>query len=159
MFWTAISPRHLDSGPERQVENAALTETRQGWAPAEARSIPYVAGLCRDTLNFNQKHFEDGSHMRGMRKLIAVMLLAAVAGVGAPSVSADGPQESPGVRAIGPQESPGVIGGPQESPGGKGPQESPGVKGPQESPGVAGQKNSTGVLTTIFIYLATILKW
>ena len=97
--------------------------------------------------------------MRGMRKLIAVMLLPAVAGVGAPSVSADGPQESPGVRAIGPQESPGVIGGPQESPGGKGPQESPGVKGPQESPGVAGQKNSTGVLTTIFIYLATILKW
>jgi hypothetical protein len=44
--------------------------------------------------------------MRGLRKLIGIVLLAAVASMGVPSVSADGPQESPGV--VGPQESPGI---------------------------------------------------
>jgi hypothetical protein len=44
--------------------------------------------------------------MRGLRKLIGIVLLAAVTSLGVPAVSADGPQESPG-----------VVGGPQESPG------------------------------------------
>jgi hypothetical protein len=52
--------------------------------------------------------------MRSLRKLIGIVLLAAVASFGVPGVLADGPQESPGV--VGPQESPGVL-GPQESPG------------------------------------------
>jgi hypothetical protein len=52
--------------------------------------------------------------MRSLRKLIGIVLLAAVASIGVPAVLADGPQESPGV--VGPQESPGVF-GPQESPG------------------------------------------
>jgi hypothetical protein len=52
--------------------------------------------------------------MRGLRKLIGIVLLAAVASFGVPAVLADGPQESPGVA--GPQESPGAF-GPQESPG------------------------------------------
>lgn len=61
--------------------------------------------------------------MRRLRRLIGIVLLAAVASLGMPVVLADGPQESPGIT--GPQESPGVLG----------PQESPGVFGPQESPG------------------------
>lgn len=48
--------------------------------------------------------------MRKFRKLIGIVLLAAVASFGALA----GPQESPG--ALGPQESPGIT-GPQESPG------------------------------------------
>jgi hypothetical protein len=52
--------------------------------------------------------------MRSLRKLIGIVLLAAVASFGVPAVLADGPQESPGV--VGPQESPGAF-GPQESPG------------------------------------------
>jgi len=44
--------------------------------------------------------------MRGLRKLIGIVLLAAVASLGIPSVLADGPQESPGIT--GPQESPGI---------------------------------------------------
>lgn len=52
--------------------------------------------------------------MRSLRKLIGIVLLAAVASLGVPAVLADGPQESPGV--VGPQESPGAF-GPQESPG------------------------------------------
>jgi hypothetical protein len=52
--------------------------------------------------------------MRSLRKLIGIVLLAAVASLGVPAVMADGPQESPGIA--GPQESPGVV-GPQESPG------------------------------------------
>jgi hypothetical protein len=52
--------------------------------------------------------------MRSLRKLIGIVLLAAVASFGVPAVLADGPQESPGV--VGPQESPGAL-GPQESPG------------------------------------------
>jgi hypothetical protein len=52
--------------------------------------------------------------MRGLRKLVGIVLLASVASLGVPAVLADGPQESPGV--VGPQESPGAL-GPQESPG------------------------------------------
>lgn len=44
--------------------------------------------------------------MRGLRKWIGIVLLAAVASLGVPAVRADGPQESPGV--VGPQESPGI---------------------------------------------------
>jgi hypothetical protein len=44
--------------------------------------------------------------MRSLRKLIGIVLLAAVASFGVPAVLADGPQESPGV--VGPQESPGI---------------------------------------------------
>ena len=45
--------------------------------------------------------------MRGLRRLIGIVLLAAVASLGVPTVRADdGPQESPGV--VGPQESPGI---------------------------------------------------
>jgi hypothetical protein len=63
--------------------------------------------------------------MRKLRRLIGIVLLAAIAAFGAPVTFADGPQESPGITSEGPQESPGVTG----------PQESPGVTGPQESPG------------------------
>lgn len=70
--------------------------------------------------------------MGRLRRLIGIVLLAAVASIGIPTVLA-GPQESPGIA--GPQESPGIA-GPQESPGNKGPQESPGITGPQESPGL-----------------------
>jgi len=52
--------------------------------------------------------------MRSLRKLVGIVLLAAVASLGVPAVLAAGPQESPGV--VGPQESPGAV-GPQESPG------------------------------------------
>lgn len=65
--------------------------------------------------------------MRSLRKLIGIMLLAAIASVGVPVALADGPQESPGIT------------GPQESPGITGPQESPGVFGPQESPGLTAE--------------------
>jgi hypothetical protein len=65
--------------------------------------------------------------MRSLRKLIGIVLLAAVASVGVPAVMADGPQESPGIT---------------------GPQESPGVFGPQESPGIT---------TEIILYLASAL--
>jgi hypothetical protein len=75
--------------------------------------------------------------MRSLRKLIGIVLLAAVASFGVPAVLADGPQESPGI--VGPQESPGVFG----------PQESPGVFGPQESPGIT---------IDIVIYLSSILN-
>jgi hypothetical protein len=55
--------------------------------------------------------------MSKLRKLIGIVLLAAVASFGVPSVLADtGAQESPGITSTGPQESPGVV-GPQESPG------------------------------------------
>lgn len=47
--------------------------------------------------------------MRSLRRLIGIMLLAAVASLGIPAVLADGPQESPGVTSTGPQESPGII--------------------------------------------------
>ena len=52
--------------------------------------------------------------MGGLRKLIGIVLLAALAGIGVPTVLA-GPQESPGatstqttVDIAGPQESPGI---------------------------------------------------
>ncbi len=51
-----------------------------------------------------------------VRKLMAVVLMAMVLGVGAPAVFAEGPQETPGM--CGPQETPGsMAGGPQETPG------------------------------------------
>lgn len=50
-----------------------------------------------------------------VRKLIAVVLMAMVLGVGAPVVFAEGPQETPGM--CGPQETPGRTDGPQETPG------------------------------------------
>ena len=65
--------------------------------------------------------------MRSLRKLIGIVLLAAVASLGGQAVMADGPQESPGIT---------------------GPQESPGALGPQESPGIT---------TEIIIYLASTL--
>jgi hypothetical protein len=49
-----------------------------------------------------------------MKKLIAVVLMVLVLGVGAPVVWADGIQETPGVTGI--QETPGVT-GIQETPG------------------------------------------
>jgi hypothetical protein len=53
--------------------------------------------------------------MSKLRKLIGIVLLAAIASFGVPAVLADsGPVESPGVT--GPVESPGVV-GPVESPG------------------------------------------
>ncbi|MDT4953056.1 MAG: hypothetical protein QOJ02_1194 [Acidobacteriota bacterium] len=74
--------------------------------------------------------------MRSLRKLIGIVLLAAVASLGGPAVMADGPQESPGITSL--QKSLSIIG----------PQESPGVVGPQESPGIT---------TEIIIYLASAL--
>ncbi|MDT5061191.1 MAG: hypothetical protein QOH63_1650 [Acidobacteriota bacterium] len=74
--------------------------------------------------------------MRCLRKLIGIVLLAAVASVGVPAVMADGPQESPGITST--QKSLSIVG----------PQESPGVVGPQESPGIT---------TEIIIYLASAL--
>ena len=50
-----------------------------------------------------------------LRKLIAVVLMAIVLGVGAPAIFAEGPQETPGI--YGPQETPGKTDGPQETPG------------------------------------------
>ena len=70
--------------------------------------------------------------MRSLRKLIGIVLLAAVASLGVP-VALAGPQESPGSTALQ-----------------TGPQESPGVTGPQESPGVT-------AVDTAIIYLASTL--
>lgn len=64
--------------------------------------------------------------MRKLRKLIGVMLLAAIASLGVTAVSAD-----------------------------TGPIESPGVAGPIESPGAVGPIESPGLTTELAIYLAT----
>lgn len=55
-----------------------------------------------------------------IKRLVAIGLMVLVLGVGAPSVFAEGPQETPGSgteRTEGPQETPGQIDGPQETPG------------------------------------------
>jgi hypothetical protein len=55
--------------------------------------------------------------MSKLRKMIGIVLLAAIASLGVPVVLADtGPVESPGITSDGPVESPGVV-GPVESPG------------------------------------------
>jgi hypothetical protein len=60
-----------------------------------------------------------------MKKFVAVLLMTLVLGAGAPTVFADGPQETPGIcgtqatpgKEEGPQETPGKTDGPQETPG------------------------------------------
>jgi hypothetical protein len=56
--------------------------------------------------------------MKRMKKLVAIVLMAMVLGVGAPAAFADGPVETPGVTTSGPVETPGVTtAGPVETPG------------------------------------------
>lgn len=81
--------------------------------------------------------------MTKFRKLVAIVCLGLMLGVGTPAAFA-GPQETPG------------CGGPQETPGLSGPQETPGKCGPQETPGLAGATDALGqVIADIITYLAT----
>jgi hypothetical protein len=76
-----------------------------------------------------------------MKKLIAVVLMTIVLGVGAPAVWADGIQETPGGGMGG--------GGTQGTTDRNGAQETPGVTGTQETPG--------SLILDVIVTLATTL--
>jgi hypothetical protein len=71
-----------------------------------------------------------------VKRIVAIVLLLVVIGMGAPQVFAEGPSETPGVT------------GPSETPGHTGPSETPGYNGPSETP---------GLVNDIILFLSTLI--
>lgn len=73
--------------------------------------------------------------MQRMKRIVAIVLLLLVVGLGTPQVFAEGPTETPGITVQSPTETPDLA-GPTEIPGLTGPTEMPGGPGPTETPGI-----------------------